>query len=62
MAVVAKLNAMLDVELPSKTRFADVDNDKLNVNATDAVTLNTALAVVETRRNSHRYVCALKRR
>ena len=46
MAVVAKLNAMVDVELPSKTRFADVDNDKLDVNAADAVTLNTALAVV----------------
>ena len=46
MAVVAKLNAMVDVEVPSKTRFADVDNNKLDVNAADAVTLNTALAVV----------------
>ena len=47
MAVVAKLNAMVEVELPSKTRFTDVDNDKLDVKAADAVTLNTALAVVE---------------
>jgi hypothetical protein len=46
MADVAKLNAMVDVELPSNTRATDVVRDKLDVNAADPVTLNTALAVV----------------
>jgi len=47
MAVVANVSAIVDVELPSKTRATDVDKDRLEVVAADAVTLNTALAVVE---------------
>ena len=46
MAVVANVSAIVEVELPSKTRSTEVDKDKLDVNAADAVTLNTALAVV----------------
>ena len=46
MAVVAKLNAMVEVELPSNIRLTDVDKDRLEVVAADPVTLNTALAVV----------------
>jgi len=46
IADVAKLNAIVEVELPSKTRETDVVKDKLDVKAAEAVTLNTALAVV----------------
>ncbi len=46
IAVVAKLNAIVDVELPSNTRATDVVMPKDRAKLTDPTTSNTPLAVV----------------
>ena len=46
MAVVAKLNAIVEVELPSNTRATDVERDNDRAKLTDPTTSNTPLAVV----------------